>query len=441
MQKKKLLIRSGIAPYETYSPVRTFVEKPYGNNVGNLVYAYGVFRALTTDPEVMHDADHYRVEMGQMTDADIDYINETYAAYIIPLANAFRESFENRLLNMAAFIRKLKIPAVIVGAGISTPLEYDHGAMPAFANASRAFIDAVLEKSALVGLRGERTAEYLKLLGYTAERDYTVIGCPSVYCLGDTLRIRMDGLHVSENGSGTPEISEKTHLIVADNVFSSSDAHRFFSRVMAQYPNYIFIPQRDAEIEAAYFGIPFRKEFKDAPDYHNTYDKQPYSDGKARLMFNIPSWRKTVENADLYVGARMHGSIMCMLAGVPSLIIPRDTRTLELCEYHGFANFRQDYLTDETRLEDLVAQADFLEAGRRQKPNFEHYRSFLVQNGLDCLFDSQIGQDSPLDERIRLERTLRAAKPYVNVTPPEKLIRYYERGMVSRKRKARKKKK
>ena len=42
----------------------------------------------------------------------------------------------------------------------------------------------------MIGLRGERTMEYVQHLGLIPEKDATVIGCPSMYAFGPELSIR-----------------------------------------------------------------------------------------------------------------------------------------------------------------------------------------------------------------------------------------------------------
>lgn len=51
------------------------------------------------------------------------------------------------------------------------------------------FVKAILNKSAILGLQGEITAAYLRKLGFTEEKDFTVIGCPVVFMNGDELEV------------------------------------------------------------------------------------------------------------------------------------------------------------------------------------------------------------------------------------------------------------
>ena len=53
-----------------------------------------------------------------------------------------------------------------------------------FNQTAKNFIDAVLQKSKIIGIRGEYTAKYLEYLGYRRNIDFMIIGCPSMYSFG-----------------------------------------------------------------------------------------------------------------------------------------------------------------------------------------------------------------------------------------------------------------
>ena len=47
----------------------------------------------------------------------IGRINEEFDAFVIPLANAFRPSFSDKLRRLTRLIRQLQMPVVVVGVG------------------------------------------------------------------------------------------------------------------------------------------------------------------------------------------------------------------------------------------------------------------------------------------------------------------------------------
>ena len=77
-------------------------------------------------------------------------------------------------------VKKMKIPVAVVGVG--TQIDYSKKERDEELDAAVIkFMKVVLKKTSIVGVRGEITAEYLKQLGFKEERDFTVIGCPSMY--------------------------------------------------------------------------------------------------------------------------------------------------------------------------------------------------------------------------------------------------------------------
>lgn len=173
---KKILIRAGYTPLETLSTEQILCKNLIGDNVGNLVYAYGLFRTLMTSEDTEFVANRY-----QTATSKAGWINENCSMFILPFADMFRATSIIHMNNLAALVRKLTIPCVIIGVGVAVPLGSDFAKGNSYDETSKNLIDAVLEKSALIGVRGEQTGRYLEYLGYVEGRHFQVIGCPSMY--------------------------------------------------------------------------------------------------------------------------------------------------------------------------------------------------------------------------------------------------------------------
>ena len=154
----KILIHAGMSPLNRPSMDRVFREHLFTTNSGNLLFQYGAYRTMMTES------------------AECECV-------VLPMANNFRVGF-NLMGNLTAFVRRLKIPCVVMGVGLQADSAADIQQGFPFDDSTRAFVDAVLDHSALLGLRGKLTGEYLKKLGYSPERHFTVIGCPSMYSRG-----------------------------------------------------------------------------------------------------------------------------------------------------------------------------------------------------------------------------------------------------------------
>lgn len=132
---EKILMRGGMTPLDNFTPETVITKNSIGSNSGNLLYAYGVYRTLMTEDTII-DVDYYGVEE-TYSEKDIARINEEYDAYVCPLANAFRKSFEENLIKYANFFDKLTIPCYIIGIGLNAPYEPEIGAPRPFDEAAK----------------------------------------------------------------------------------------------------------------------------------------------------------------------------------------------------------------------------------------------------------------------------------------------------------------
>lgn len=418
----KILIRAGIAPYESYSVREICRNNRFGDNVGNLLYAYSLFRWLMISEETAVIPDRYRPENGLVSDSEIHRINEEYDCYVIPLADAFRKNFEKHLRLLTEFVNRLRIPVVLIGGGMAARLEDPSHVNRAGDESIRAFLDAVLSRSAMAGFRGEYTLDYLKKLGYLPEQHITVIGCPSVYTFGPKAGMRSPDLSA---------ISESSPLIVTNNIFANTQTHRFLRRVIDAYPDYLFLPQRVEELRMVYWGhdLDLAGLPKDRPEYPVSLSDPFYDANHALFPLSIRRWLSVAGKGAFAVGPRLHGGIACMLRHVPTLMIAKDYRMKEVADYHQFAYIEQSSLTEDSKLEELVSRADFRRFAKAHGANFAHYCGFLRANGLRFLYES-IGPDaapgqtsSALDKKMRSSKQMDSVSPYTEVSAAERTAR------------------
>lgn len=380
----KILIRSGMGPGDVFDPSYVLLNDSIGNNAGNLIYAYGVIRALETeDTEIIPD--YYR-----LVKMKAEEINEKYDKLVIPLADAFRPDFRPNLKAMARLVRQLTIPCVVIGVGLRAPFEPGlQNAFP-FDGEVKEFVSAVLEKSATIGVRGEITAQYLTGLGFVEGRHHTVIGCPSMYTYGSHVHIRDAAL------------TKESRVCVNSSILSPVEVLEFLDRTMRQIPDHYFLPQRLEELKLVYTGEPYVHAQKGKDIYPHNMLAEVYRDNRVRFMLNAGTWHEFLRGADLSVGGRLHGNIAATVAGTPCILIPHDARMRELTDYHSLTHVWASEINAQTDIFDLAARLDFHAVERNHEQNFRHYVEFLDQNDLNHIYKGGADpEEAPLDRRLK----------------------------------------
>ncbi|MBS4178111.1 polysaccharide pyruvyl transferase family protein [Lederbergia citrea] len=378
---KNILIRAGMSPLDTFDAARMIVDNSIGGNVGNLVYAYSIFRTLMTE-ETTITPDYYNYDPKRA-----DEINEKYDCYIIPLADAFREQFVPSLRKFTKLIKKLKIPVIVIGVGLRAPFEPKLNEGFPFDKDVKDFVSAVLEKSSMIGLRGEITSKYLSGLGFREGIDHTVIGCPSMYTFGRELHIR------------ETNITKDSMVSVNSSLLSPKNVLDFITRGMEEYPNHYFIPQWMKEMKLVYAGTP--SVAKSSDNYPVKMSDPTYMNDRVRFFLNVPTWLDFLRQADLSFGARLHGNITATIAGTPSILLPKDARMRELAEYHSLTHVMANEITDKMMLSDLIEKVDFQSPTKKQGENFDKYISFLDKNNVNHIYkDSNTPAIVPLEEKL-----------------------------------------
>ncbi|MEU3288424.1 polysaccharide pyruvyl transferase family protein [Streptomyces longwoodensis] len=379
---KRLLLRSGKSPFDVVPVEEAIHRDVIGTNSGNLIFSDAAHKILTTpETEV--------VSNGMRTDVSAaGRINEEYDAFVIPLANAFRPSFEPSLQRLTRLISKLKIPVVILGVGAQAGVTYDPARLKAMEPTVRAFCAAVLERSASIGVRGEFTEQYLTGLGF---RDVEVIGCPSMFLHGDKLPVEKKA----------PALTAESRIAVngSHTAMRGGGLHRIVDRAHARYPHLRYIGQniQDArqlhwrDVDSAAGRI---TEMPTHPDH------PMYREGKARVYMDPVTWLEDLRGFDYSFGSRIHGNIAALLAGTPATVLAFDSRTLELCRYFEIPHQRLDQTPPDTDPAELYEKADFGPLTGNHRERFDRFVAFLDKNGLPNTFSHGDGGEA-FEKKLR----------------------------------------
>ena len=352
-------------------------------NPGDLVYEYSVMNALATDASVEFIPTGYYHFRG-FSEAKIERINETCTAFVCPLADVFSDEFLPLLKHLTALVAKLRIPCVVPCVGLRADSGAWAGQTPDFDETVKAFARAILEKSAKLGVRGETTGRYLERLGFLRERDFVVVGCPSMYTYGESLPRRALQMPQSLNRC-------------AFNLNQRADERgwRFIDGLAGQFKESVFISQNWKTF--------LQFMLTNGRLTYNVVESQPVlkallskyaSQDRMRFFLNRKPWMDFLSNRDISFGHRIHGALLSILAGTPAVVVPFETRTEELARFHGIPivySLPQNTSSCASRYmaESIFDNLDFSLPERRQKENFANWISFLHANGLETVFDNR----------------------------------------------------
>ncbi|MFJ2603831.1 polysaccharide pyruvyl transferase family protein [Streptomyces sp. NPDC091279] len=380
---QRILLRSGKSPFDVVPVEEALHQDVIATNSGNLIFSDASHKILQTpDTEV--------VSNGIRTDVSAaGRINDEFDAFVVPLANAFRPSFEPQLKRLTRLISRLKIPVVVLGIGAQAGLSYDAARLKPMEPAVRAFVSAVLERSASIGVRGEFTETYLRGLGY---RDVELIGCPSLFMNGDDLSVV----------KRRPELDAESRIAVngSHNAMQRQGLDRVVRYAHARYPQLRFIGQNLSDARQLHWrDLSHPNAAVTAMPTHP--DHPMYREDKVRVYIDPVTWIDDLRAFDFSYGSRIHGNIAALLAGTPATVLCGDSRTLELCRYFEIPHRRIDRLPEDLDPAALYEEADFsgLTGGHRER--FERFTGFLDRNGLRNTFshgDSGAAFDARLAE-------------------------------------------
>lgn len=422
----KILIRAATLPYQSVSVEDMLKRDRSGTNTGNWIYQYSVIRTM------LNEEDEFFIDNYSTSLQKADEINSNYDAYVIPLADAFREDFRGALRDYTKLVNRLKIPVYLIGAGLRAPLGANIQDGFSFDEDVRNFIAAILNKSGMVGLRGQMTADYLTSLGFKEGQDHMAIGCPSMYTFGRELKLK------------ELQLNKRSLISINSTSVCDEESMNFLSNIGQEYKNNFFIPQNYPELNICYMGGPSMKHT--VKNYPYDIESQFYKEGRVKFFLSAQTWFEYMRKVDFSIGTRLHGNIVATINGVPNITIVKDLRMMELAKYHNFPHIMYDQLKNFASLDDLISSLDINSAERVSSSNFDRFISFLDKNDIKHIYNKDIyRKDAPMDLRFRNLDLPDAIEPITVVSDVEKFSRMniglniYKEKLEQQKRKAIKK--
>ncbi len=287
-----------------------------GDNLGNFAFVEALWRHLSPHAAIFP----WHVSAAEAREK----------CDILVLAAANQLGGHNDLGAFAAHLEKIGLPIVVVGLGAQAPnMAAAITLPPGTERWARVLAGLAPTRKPNIGVRGEFTRGVLERLGLGEH--VATIGCPSNF-LNDspefyrTLqrnfeRRRIDRLCVaagSRHFAGTRELERRLVRLVAETggaYVAQADIH------MVRWAR--GDDETSAEAEAI-------REFLApdlAPEALRIWRRR-----HAACFCDATSWLEAMRGYDFVVGARFHGVMLAIQAGVPGGVIAHDSRTLEMCQ-------------------------------------------------------------------------------------------------------------
>lgn len=374
----RILLRAPKDPFEVVDAEGTLTRNLIGSNSGNLVFIEAAHKILSA-PGVQIDPDRFKAGVGRAA-----MINEQYDAYAIPLANAFRLSFEPALIQLTSLLQQLRIPIVVLGVGAQATLDYDWSRLAPMEKSVKAFVSTVLDHGPSIGVRGELTHDYLRSLGF---RDVEVVGCPSMFLWGDRMDVR--------KRSETLGPDARLAITVSPYVKAMGDivvSHH------ARYPNLTYVAQDLQTLELMVWGeSPRMTRIEDPIPVHLGHPL--FREDKVRFYLDPWPWIDALRQHDFAFGTRIHGTIATILAGTPGVVLAHDSRTLELARYFDIPHRRLTEVTSDLDASELFEAADYTALNEGHAARYRSLIDYLGRHGFDHAF-AHPGAAEAWDTRI-----------------------------------------
>jgi polysaccharide pyruvyl transferase WcaK-like protein len=279
-------------------------------------------------------------------------------------------------------LKRLRIPVIAWGIGAQAPVK---GKIE-LSEETKTVLRMMADSTTSIGVRGAYSAQVLWDIGI---RNIRIVGCPTAFRRNDpNLRIKLPELaNVKDVGITLRREVSPTY---AQNIERYLTFHRDLVKDLAARFDVTLMAQGEVEEKKIVFGTPEQREEGIAALKANKWVADWYLDEtmeklhRERLFYSdvVADYEALVQQKDLVLGYRLHGNLMALSNGTPSVYFTYDSRTQEFAETFQIPSY-DVFSGKEFRLEDYWQQDLFDRYNRAWYLTYREMQTFLSENGVD----------------------------------------------------------
>ncbi|HEV7327688.1 MAG TPA: polysaccharide pyruvyl transferase family protein [Bosea sp. (in: a-proteobacteria)] len=279
-------------------------------------------------------------------------------------------------------LRRLKLPVLAFGIGAQAPVS---GKLE-LSEDSKTVLKLISDSTASVGVRGTYSAEVMNELGIKNAR---IIGCPTAFRNNrPDLAIRLPALDSIKQVGVTLRREVSKHY--AKDIKRYLTFHRDLVKAMADRFEVTLMSQGEVEEKKLALGTPEQKLEGMAALRENGWAMSWYLDEQMEALYRdrmfysdvVAGYEQLVRKLDLVLGYRLHGNLMALANGTPSIYFTYDSRTVEFAETFQIPSV--DVFGDKPfKLEEYWDQALFDRFNAAYARTYGAMSAFLSENKVD----------------------------------------------------------
>ncbi|KAB2670547.1 polysaccharide pyruvyl transferase family protein [Ochrobactrum sp. LMG 5442] len=309
----------------------------------------------------------------------IDQLREEYDYVILRGSNYINKDMNWR--DTIPVLQRLKLPVIAFGVGAQAPVRGEIQ----LSEETKAVLRIIADSTTSIGVRGAYTAQVLNDIGI---RNVRVIGCPTAFRRNNQhLRIKLPPLeNVTQVGV---TVRREVSPAYAQDIEQYLTRHRDLIKSMAQRFDVTLMAQGEIDEKKMVFGtaeqqeeaITALKAHRWTADWY--FDETIENLYRHRMFYSdvVADYEELVRKQQLVLGYRLHGNLMALANGVPSIYFTYDSRTAEFAETFKIPSY--DVFSDKPfRLEDYWDQSLFDKYNRAWFETYAEMKHFLDENGV-----------------------------------------------------------
>lgn len=311
---------------------------------------------------------------------DIDKLNTEYDYVFLRGSNYVHKDM--RWSQTVDVLKRLKIPVIAYGIGAQAPVK---GKIELSAE-TKTVLRMMADSTTSIGVRGAYSAQVLWDIGI---KNVRIVGCPTAFRRNDpNMAIKLPPLEKVRNVGIT--LRREVSPAYAQDIKRYLTFHRDLVKSLASRFDVVLMAQGEVEEKKMVFGTPEQKEEAFAALRANKWVSDWYMDEtieklhRERLFYSdvVADYEALVQQKDLVLGYRLHGNLMALANGTPSIYFTYDSRTVEFAETYQIPSF-DVFSGKDFNIEEYWDQSLFDKFNRAYHHTYREMQQFLVENGVD----------------------------------------------------------